>query len=362
MYDIIFTVTNDLSYDQRMIRICTSLARAGYKVLLVGRRRRRSIPLVPQLFQQKRFRLIFQKGKLFYIEFNIRLTLYLAVTRARILCAIDLDTILPVYMISGLKRSGRVYDAHELFSEMKEVVTRPAIRRAWKSVEKFAVPKFRYGYTVSQPISKEFQKMYGVDYKVIMNCPPRSNLKIPTSKKKYLLYQGAVNEGRSFETLIPAMNQVDSCLVICGEGNFMQQAINLVKQYGLERKILFKGYVAPNELRDITLNAWAGVTLFEQEGLSNYYSAANRFFDYIHAGIPQLCVDFPVYKNINEQYAVAILVNDLSAENLSLHLNRLLNDEDLYLQLQANCVRATEEFNWEKEEQKLIGFYKELLP
>jgi len=265
-------------------------------------------------------------------------------------------------MVSLLKRNLRVYDAHELFSEMKEVVSRPAIRRAWKSVEKFAVPKFEHGYTVSQPISEEFKKMYGVDYKVIMNCPPRSNLKIPINKKKYLLYQGAVNEGRSFETLIPAMKEVDSTLVICGEGNFMEQAISLVKEHGLERKIIFKGYVAPNELREITLNAWAGITLFEHEGLSNYFSAANRFFDYIHAGIPQVCVDFPVYKIINEQYRVALLVGDLSAENLSLHLNRLLNDEDVYLQLQANCVRAKEEFNWEKEEQKLIGFYKELLP
>ncbi len=34
---IFCTVTNDLNYDQRMIRICTSLVRAGYEVVLVGR-------------------------------------------------------------------------------------------------------------------------------------------------------------------------------------------------------------------------------------------------------------------------------------------------------------------------------------
>ncbi len=37
MKKIVFTVTNDLTYDQRMHRICSSLARAGYTVQLIGR-------------------------------------------------------------------------------------------------------------------------------------------------------------------------------------------------------------------------------------------------------------------------------------------------------------------------------------
>jgi glycosyltransferase involved in cell wall biosynthesis len=362
MFDIILLVTNELSYDQRMSRICTSLALAGYKVLLVGRNTKKSIPLVPQPFQQKRLNLFFSRGKLFYLEFNIRLGVYLALKRFRIVCAIDLDTILPCYFISRMKGTKRVYDAHELFCEMKEVVTRPTIHRAWKKIERFTVPKFPEGYTVSEPIAEEFREMYGVEYSVIMNCPRSTALKIPAKDKKYLLYQGAVNEGRSFETLIPAMKNVDAPLLVCGEGNYLQQAIALVKQYGLEKKIIFKGYVPPNELREITLGAWAGITIFENTGLSNYYSSANRFFDYIHAGIPQLCVDFPVYRKINNKYPVALLVEDLSAENLAMQLNRLLNEADLYFQLQGNCIKAREEFTWEKEEQKLLAFYKELLP
>ena len=42
---ITFTVTTDLTYDQRMIRICTSLAAAGYAITLVGRKLQSSIPL-----------------------------------------------------------------------------------------------------------------------------------------------------------------------------------------------------------------------------------------------------------------------------------------------------------------------------
>ena len=68
---IIFTVTSDLTYDQRMIRICTSLANAGYNVTLVGRKMKASLPLSPQPFKQKRINCLFEKGKLFkYQEFG----------------------------------------------------------------------------------------------------------------------------------------------------------------------------------------------------------------------------------------------------------------------------------------------------
>src|SRR4051794_28230995 len=74
---IFCTVTTDLTYDQRMIRICSSLAANGYAVTLVGRSIRSSVPLVQQPFQQKRIGCFFEKGKLFYAEYNLRLFFFL---------------------------------------------------------------------------------------------------------------------------------------------------------------------------------------------------------------------------------------------------------------------------------------------
>ena len=134
MKRLVFTVTNDLNYDQRMIRICTSLSNSGYKVLLIGRKS--STPLIKKQFSQKRLYCFFNKGKLFYIEYNLRLFFYLLFAKCDLICAIDLDTIIPCYLASVLKKKRRVYDAHELFCEMKEVVSRPAIFRVWKFIEK----------------------------------------------------------------------------------------------------------------------------------------------------------------------------------------------------------------------------------
>lgn len=355
-----FTVTTDLTYDQRMIRICTSLAGAGYNVVLVGRKLTGSLPLSSQAYRQKRIKCLFEKGKLFYAEYNVRLFFYLLFVKADCICAIDLDTILPCYFISKLKKIKRVYDAHELFCEMKEIVTRPAIYAFWKKIEKFAVPGFKFGYTVNQPIADEFKKMYGSHYKVIRNIALLREFTYQPKPEKFILYQGAVNEGRCFETLIPAMKNVNCKLIICGDGNFMQQATDLVKQHKLEEKIIFKGKIPPNALRNITQQAYIGITLFDNKGLSNYYSLANRFFDYIHAGVPQLCIDYPVYREINTEQPVALLIQDTDAINIADHLNKLLTDNILYNYLQDNCFKAAKIFNWQNEEIKLIAFYKEL--
>lgn len=370
MKKIVFTVTNDLSYDQRMIRICTSLAKAGYEVTLVGRKRKQSIPLDKRAFRQKRLNCWFGKGKLFYAEYNTRLFFFLLVTKMDCLCAIDLDTILPCYFVSVIKKTKRVYDAHELFCEMKEIVTRPAIYKLWKKIERFAVPKFKFGYTVNQPIADEFSKMYGMSYEVIRSVPelavdsgePASpSQTIHHKPQTFILYQGDVNEGRSFETLIPAFKYVNAPFVICGEGNFFTQAKQIAKENGLEEKVIFKGKLKPEVLRAFTPTAYIGITFFENNGMSNYLSLGNRFFDYIHGELPQLCVDYPAYREINKQFEVAVLVDNLSVENIAEKLNLLLNDAVLYNRLKSNCRAAKKVLNWQEEEKKLLAFYKNLL-
>lgn len=352
-----FAVTNDLTYDQRMIRICTTLS-AAYDVTLVGRELPDSAPLQQRPYRQKRLHCFRRKGWLFYAEYNIHLFGWLITRRADLIAAIDLDTIMACYFASVIKKTFRVYDAHELFCEMKEVVSRPRIHRIWKWIEKIFVPRFPRGYTVNALIAAEFNALYGLSYNVISNMPVLRDLPVRNPGPRYFLYQGAVNEGRSFETLIPAMKKVRAPLLICGDGNFLTQTRTLVAQHGVGDRVTFAGKKLPAELLSITRDAWAGITLFERSGRSNYLSLANRFFDYIQAGIPQICVDFPAYREINERFEVALLVDSSDENAISAALNRLLQDESLYRRLQQNAGQARVVLNWQHESQKLLDFYE----
>jgi glycosyltransferase involved in cell wall biosynthesis len=183
---------------------------------------------------------------------------------------------------------------------------------------------------------------------------------IPEKKERFILYQGAVNVGRCFEQLIPAMQYVDTPLIVCGEGNFYEQALALAKQYNVEDKITFKGYVPPAQLGEYTIQAYIGITLFEDTSLSNRLSLANRFFDYMHYGVPQLCIKYPEYERINGQYEIASLIADTTPENIAAALNELLTDSTYYNKLQQNCLKAREKYCWQEETKTLIKTYRDL--
>lgn len=358
---LVFTVTNDLNYDQRMIRICTSLAAAGYDVTLVGFKRNKSKPLIQRPFKQVRLSILAEQGKALYFTYWFNLFFFLLFRKADVLCAIDLDTILPVYYVSRLRGKKRVYDAHEIFTDLKEVISRPAIHKMWTWIGNHTVRHFPVGYTIGDCYADEFEKRYGVHYGVVRNATILKPVQIPAKKDRFILYQGWVNVGRCFEQLIPAMQQVDARLVVCGEGNFYEQSVALTHKLGLDEKIIFKGYVPPAELGDYTLQSYIGITLFEDTSLSNRLSLANRFFDYMHYGVPQLCIRYPEYERINAEYEVACLIDDTSPEQIAAALNKLLHDEGYYTRLQQNCLKAREKYCWPEEEKKLVAIYDTLL-
>jgi glycosyltransferase involved in cell wall biosynthesis len=357
---IFFTVTNDLTYDQRMDRICTALADNGYLVTLVGRKHPTSLPLVSKKYKQKRFTCWFDKGKWFYIEYNLRLFFFLLFKKPSAICAIDLDTILPCLQISKWKKIPRIYDAHELFSELKEVISRPGIRKLWMRIEKKAVPQFKLGYTVSEGIAAEFNKRYGVHYATIRNTPVLQEFDTGITPQKFILYQGAVNEARAFEYLVPAMKNVRYKLIICGDGNYMPQLKDLIQKNNVETKVELKGMLPPDELWKISQQAMIGVALAEREGLNQYLALPNKFLDYIHAALPQLTMNYPEYQKINAQYEVAVLIDKLDPGIIADQLNNLMENHVLYERLKDNCMKARLELNWQKEQVKLLEFYKSI--
>ncbi|RYZ50795.1 MAG: glycosyltransferase, partial [Chitinophagaceae bacterium] len=294
---------------------------------------------------------------LFYAEYNLRLFLYLIRQKPDAICAIDLDTILPCYFISRLKKIPRIYDAHEYFTELKEVRTRPTVKRFWLAIESFAVPRYKLGYTVSDGLAAAFRENYGSDYSVIRNLPvlkPQAEL----PRENVLLYQGAVNEGRGFEILIPAMKTIPFPLVICGDGNFMDRLKELIKTHQVEDKVILKGMLLPAELRAIAATATLGIGLAEKEGINQFHALPNKFLEYIHAGLPQIAMDFPEYKKINNQYKVAVLLGDLSVDAVAHCITETMQNKALLQEMRENAGKAREVYCWQSEEKILLQFYQ----
>lgn len=364
MKKIIFCVTNDLNHDQRMIRICSTLASEGFDIELVGRAKRRSKVLENKPFKQTRLNCYSEKGKFFYIEYNIRLFWFLLFNKFDIAGSIDLDTIVPVYLCSKLKNKKSSFDAHEYFEEVPEVTNRRFIKAIWRWVGKTFIPGMDACYTVGPKLSEIFSEKYHRSFHVIRNVPVKkeiSTVQLPLVAQPYLLYQGALNEGRGIELMIEAMAQLPEFrLLLAGDGDLNEVLREKTVQAGLEKRIIFLGNVSPANLEGYTAGAYAGLNLLENKGLSYYYSLANKFFDYVQFGVPVVTMDFPEYRALNSESEVAILLKNLDLESLVFVLKNLYQDINLHQRLRLNCLATSNAWNWTLEKDQLIQIYREL--
>lgn len=360
---IVCTVTNDLSHDQRMIRICRTLTGAGHEVWLVGRNRPQAPPLPDQPFRQVRLPMRFSRGKLFYVEYNLRLLLFLLRHRADCINSVDLDTLLPGYLVSRLRRIPLVFDAHEYFSETPEVVRRPLVRKVWEGLARLILPRVRNAYTVGPALARLFGERYGTRFAVIRNLPVQ---KIPSEEKnlqekKVILYQGMLNEGRGLECAIRAMVHLPELeLWLAGKGDVEQLLRGLTAEYGLQDRVRFLGFVSPAALPALTARAWLGLNLLENRGLSYYYSLANKAFDYIQAGLPSIQMDFPEYSALQREYGCFVLLSQLDEKTLAFAIRDLVVRPEAYEQLAQNCRQAAAQLHWAPEAERLLAIYRRL--
>ena len=366
MARIIVSVTNDLVTDNRVHKVCTSLANFGFEILLVGRKLCSSENVL-RSYPTKRFRLIFCKGPFFYAEYNIRLFFFLLFTKADIFLSNDLDTLPANYWVSNFRGKKLVYDSHEYFTEVPELIGRKRTQNFWLRIEKKYVPKIKNAYTVCDSLANIYYQKYLVPFKVIRNVPLKSrenkekiNVELPKDKK-IILYQGSLNVGRGIEQVISAMKYIDHAVfLIIGKGDISKQLKMLAEKEGVSHKVIFLGRIPMEKLTSYTKCAHLGISLEENLGLNYYYSLPNKIFDYIQAGVPVLASDFPEIKKIIEIYQAGKCTLERDPIKLSEIIKEMLFDEKLQIEWSNNLQKAADDLCWEKEEKILKKIFEEI--
>ena len=358
---------NDLSTDQRVDRVCNSLLRLGFDVILVGRKQHKSIPLSARDYRTHRMNLLFEKGPLFYMEYTIRLFFFLLFHRADVLVSNDLDTLLPNYLISVFKRKPLMYDSHEYFTEVPELQNSGWKKNTWKGIERFIFPKLKYVFTVNESIAKLYKDEYNKEIVVIRNVPvtrkdtnwkTKEELKLPLDKKIVLLQGAGINVDRGGEEAVQAMQYVsDAVLLIIGNGDVVAQLKEMVVNLRISDKVKFIDRLPFEELIQYTRHADIGLTLDKDTNINYRDSLPNKMFDYIHSGVPVLASSLVEVKKIVVQYNIGELIESHQPQHIAEKMNEMLNNAEKMKMWKENAKIAAENLCWEKEEKELIKVY-----
>jgi len=365
---ITISVINDLVTDQRVRRMIGTLLKEDSEVFLIGRLLPNSLPMPAVSYRYKRLRMLFRKGPLFYAFFNIRLFFILLFRkRPDLLISNDLDTLLANYLVSRIRRIPILYDSHEYFTEVPELIHRPGTKKVWERIEKRILPNISYAITVSDSIAEAYSEKYTNNFRVIRNL---SESRVPESDPAFhdhypsrykVIYQGALNLGRGLEMLISSMQWIqDTTLLIAGDGDIRIELQKLVQKLKVADKVIFLGKMPPQMLHKITSQCDLGFSLEEDMGLNYRMALPNKIFDYIQARIPVLCSDLPEMRNLIENYQVGEIVNEREPKKIASQILEILQNKQNRSRWVNNLDVAAIDLCWENEEKKLVKVLNEI--
>ena len=367
MKRVIVSVINDLVTDQRVNKSCLTLQKAGYEVLLVGRKQRKSPAMDERLYASHRMKLLFEKGPCFYAEYNIRLLFFLLFHRANLLLSNDLDTILPNYFVSRLKGIKMIYDSHEYFTETPELVNRPKVQRVWKRIEGFVVPKLDEMITVCDSIADLFCEKYGVKVHVIRNIPPqkalppkgeKAELGLPLDKHLLVLQGSGINIQRGAEELVQAMQYLDGFyLMIIGSGDVLPVLKQMVADLNIADRVRFLPRMPYAKMMAYTQNAEFGFCLDKDTNLNYRFSLPNKLFDFIQAGVPIIASHLIEIEKIIRRYDLGLFIENHEPKTIAATIHDGLSDTERIKAWKANLAQAAADLCWENEEQRLLEIY-----
>ena len=356
----IVSVTNDLYTDNRVDKICLFLVKQGYDVLLVGRLRKNSFELAKRTYRTKRLKLATEKGAGFYAEYNLRLFFFLLFKKTDLIVSNDLDTLLANYVACKFKRNTRlVYDTHEYFTEVPELIARPKVKKIWERIEGWIFPKLETIYTVNESIAELYAEKYKKNVSVVrnisptwepLNIPSKSTLGIPENKFLIILQGAGINIDRGAEEAVAAMHIIENTvLLIVGDGDIVPQLKEYVKEHNLQNKVLFFEKRPYSEMMAFTHYADIGLTLDKPTNLNYLYSLPNKVFDYIHATTPIISTNLVEIKRIIMKHDLGVILEEFNPKNLANVIKELQENADRLERLKLNCSVAAKIENWEFE-------------
>jgi glycosyltransferase involved in cell wall biosynthesis len=121
------------------------------------------------------------------------------------------------------------------------------------------------------------------------------------------------------------------------------------------------GLLSPEAARDLLLDARVGIVVLQPDtAYEKVFST--KLFEYLAAGLPVVCSDFPVWREVIERHDCVTFVDPRDPEAIARAVDRYANDPELLARHGANARRAAVEvFNWSSEESTLLDLYSDLL-
>ncbi len=353
--------------DGRITKECQALAEAGHDVTLIAPRiaSATSTTFRIALHPPAKTRL----GRM--AVGSARATLQVWKLKPRV-CHFHDPELIPYGVILSLLGIKVIYDVHEDYSQAfrrKHWLpkrSRLVISRLVGLVEQFAA-RFFSGIVAATPtIAERFSSRNAV---VVQNYPKtvpgsRDSVRPPVTRgTRYVVYVGGLSELRGATEMVDAIalvSRVHDCkLVLAGEFASSQLETHLRSRPGW-RQTEFLGWITPTQRDEILRKAAVGLVILKPHQ-SYVESHPTKLFEYMMAGVPVVCSDFPSIRSVVQSTGCGLLINPDDVMSISLAIGHILDHpEEASLMGSRGQEAVHNTYNWSTQEARLLKLYESL--
>lgn len=383
--DICMLVHNDVRYDGRVLKEAGTLAKQGWRVVVIGMSL--SAANIPREETINGFTIVRAVPPFFtwikptiiakYLRRILALplaTFILWRIKAKAYHAHDFPALLH-FWVSFLGGKRIVYDSHELYFDRLSMSNFPLFNWLLGMMRPLEKPMARRAdamITVGDFIADHLVETLSLNQRpvVVRNAvdlrvvPDDDFVRFPVSEdKKIIIHTGGLIQGRNLVSLAESLSYLpeDDVLVLMGgDGNEKPNILAVEQRENLTGRIIYVPPVSPFAVFSTIQQAHLAAILTNMESLNNRYALPNKLFESIAAGLPVVVGPNEEIAGIVKRYKMGAVCDPTDPKSLADAIREILNPEN-YAQYKAGAERASEELHWENEEKVLITLYSNLI-
>lgn len=262
-----------------------------------------------------------------------------------------------------------VYDVHE--NVHKQILTKIYIPRVFRKIlsksfyllENLICERVDAIACATPSIGSRFS-IFSEKVHILNNFPLVEELvttKKMVNRQNELAYIGVITEERGIIQLIESIGILRGKFRLNLAGRFDNEDL-------FEKVTALKGWEYVNFYGEIDRQGVVNLLARSKAGIVNFLPAPNhldsqpnKLYEYMSAGLPLVCSNFPLWIDLVVQYKCGIAVDPLNSITMAEDIELLLNNDRLCYEYGFNGQKAVKErFNWNIEEVKLKKMYNSL--
>ncbi len=276
------------------------------------------------------------------------------------------------WLLAKLKQVPWIYDAHEHVpgnrSQYQTLKARGAIR-----VESFLLRHADAVITVGSRLKQSLEQRGAKNVVLIGNWKKLESFAVTPEKLALLrqrynlsrftltvVYFGVLSEERQIDTLIDAIRTLpDIGLLIAGRGELRDDVTRAAQSHP---QIIWLDWLPYDDVAAYTMLGDVIYYCLKEVSDNVQYSTPNKLFDAFAAGKAMIASrGIGEIGEVLETEEAALLLDEVTPDNVKAALESLRDDAHLLNTLQNNAIAASEKYNWDVAEQRLHHLYLEMM-